>query len=133
MKKTNKKLIFIESLCFFIGWLIIFLLGADKPPPVGFWNIAAMLVVFDIIQGFYLNYLLRNITIRPTFNQNTLLFILAGILVSGITALISGRYDLKNAFLWIGVVTAVSVLYGSIFWVINWWIVKKACNTQVVP
>ena len=126
MKKTNQKLIIIESICFIIGWLMIFLLGADKPPPVGFWHIAAMLVVLDIIQGFYLNDLLRNITIRPTFKQNTLLFILAGMLVSGITAFISGRYDLKNALIWIGVVTAVSILYGSFFWVVNWWIVKKS-------
>lgn len=125
MYMTTKKLIMIESLCFFIGWIIIFLLGADFPPPVGFWTIAALLVVLDIIQAFYLSYLLRNITIKPTFIKNALLFILAGILAAGMTAIISGQYDLKNAFIWIGVVTAVSVLYGIFFWVVNWWIVKN--------
>lgn len=125
MNKPTKKLIIIESLSFFVGWIIIFLLGADKPPPVGFWNIIVLLIVLDIIQGFYLIYLLRNITIRPTFIKNTLLFFLAGILISGITALASGMYDLKNGFIWIGVVTAVSVLYGLIFWLTNWWIIKR--------
>lgn len=84
---------------FFVGWIIIFLLGADKPPPVGFWNIVVLLIVLDIIQGFYLSYLLRNITIGPTFIKNTFLFFLAGIIVSGITALTSGTYDLINAFI----------------------------------
>lgn len=125
MYKKNRELIIIESLCFFIGWLILFLLGADKPPPVGFWNIVVLLIVLDIIQGLYLSYLLRNMTIKPTFKKNALLFILAGILVSGISAVISGSYDLKNAFIWIGVVTAVSVLYGSFFWAVNWWNVKR--------
>ena len=132
VSKTTKKLIIIESICFFVGWIIIFLLGADKPPPVGFWNIVVLLIVLDIIQGYYLSYLLRNIMVRPTFIKNIFLFFLAGIIVSGITAITSGTYDLINVFIWIGLVTTVSVLYGFFFWVINWWIAKKKARNNIV-
>lgn len=82
MTKFDRNLIILESSLFFVFWIVVFLLGADFPPPVGFWKIVVLTLILDIVQAFYLRFLLKNITTRPTYIINSIFFVLGGIIVS---------------------------------------------------
>ena len=126
MSSFDKKLRIIETLTFFAAWNVIFLLGADFPPPVGFLWLVLLVFVLDIFQFFYLGYLLPNIGRTPTFVLNLLFFLAGGLFVSLISTFLQHHIELVSKAIWITAVTAVSSLYGIILWVANWWIKRAA-------
>ncbi|MFJ6942197.1 hypothetical protein ACGEN4_02160 [Limosilactobacillus mucosae] len=56
-----KKIKISETAVFIIGSLGIALLGADFPPPLGFWKIVAVISLVALIQWYYLDWLLERI------------------------------------------------------------------------
>ncbi|GIN98770.1 hypothetical protein J6TS1_46400 [Siminovitchia terrae] len=52
--KAIKKIIYLNEITFFFVWVIIFLMGADKPPPIGFIWIVLLVVLLDVAQYYYL-------------------------------------------------------------------------------
>lgn len=125
MKYNYKKIVFIESLLFIVGWTIIFLLGADFPPPEGFWKIIMLVVILDLIQIPYLYDLLTHINMKPTFFKNFLFFICGGVIVSLLTSRKNVGGDLKQRMIWILMVTFVSIVYGNVLWFVNRLFVKS--------
>lgn len=128
MTKFDRKLMILESTLFFVVWTIIFLLGADFPPPVGFWIIVAVILILDIIQLLYLRFLLKNITTRPTYIINFIFFVLGGIIVS-LPAIWQADTDVQGKVILVSVITIVSVIYGNVFWIFNK-IVKTKDNAK---
>lgn len=120
----NKKITSINFLLFFIGWTIIFLLGADFPPPIGFIWIVLLTLLLDVIQSYYLyHYFLSRIKNRKEtklFLINSL-FYLIGSLVLAILISIPNllTIEVHYALVWIAVVTLVGVLYSIIFYIVN--------------
>jgi hypothetical protein len=109
---------------FLIGWLIVFLLGADFPPPIGFIWLVLLIIVLDIIQSFYLkNYFLMHIENNKNtklFFMNALYYLAGGLIIAILTSISNFQsVGLLNTLIWIIVLTLVGVLYGIIFWVFN--------------
>lgn len=118
MTKFDRNLIILESSLLFVFWIVVFLLGADFPPPVGFWKIVVLTLILDIVQAFYLRFLLKNITTRPTYIINSIFFVLGGIIVS-LPAIWQTDTEVQSKVIWVSIVTFVSVIYGNIFWIFN--------------
>lgn len=121
----SKKIALVESLVFLLGWIIIFLLGADFPPPKGFWKIVCLVVVLDVIQYFYLRYLLKIINKEPTFFKNISFFGIGGIAVSIVTNIRNVGIKFDLFFIWMLAITGVSIIYGIVFWCVNKFITNK--------
>ncbi len=121
-----KKIRLIEGLIFFWGWILVFLAGADFPPPIGFIWLILLVGILAIIQDFYLRYLIRNINKKHIWLKNIFLFLLADIIVSSIVILTNFEYynEISFALIWILVVSLVSTIYGIVFYIINKWIVN---------
>lgn len=120
----RKKIIRVNFLMFLIGWLIVFLLGADFPPPIGFIWLVLLIIVLDIIQSFYLkNYFLMHIENNKNtklFFMNALYYLAGGLIIAILTSISNFQsVGLLNTLIWIIVLTLVGVLYGIIFWVFN--------------
>lgn len=108
----------------FLGWIIIFLLGADFPPPIGFIWMVLLVFILDIVQSYYLKkYFLVRIKNRKNiklFFMNALFYLAGSLIVAGSIAIVNfQKMGLMNALIWTAVVTLVGVLYGSIFCVFN--------------
>ncbi len=107
-----------EFVVFFLGWTAVLLAGADFPPPGGFYRLVIVVGVSDIVQAIYLKWLLKNLIMRHTFLLNEVFFCAAGIIVAVMFILCNGGF--RSGFgIWIGIVTAVSVGYGTAFWCVN--------------
>lgn len=126
MGKTKyKKIIYINEITFFFGWVIIFLLGADKPPPIGFTWLVLLIIVLDVIQYFYLKKFLCSLNnkVKNLFVKNLLLFILAGVGVCILTILLNIKnflsLDYITSLIWIMMIIVPSLLYGTYFYIIN--------------
>ena len=126
MSSFDKRLRIIETLIFFIAWNVIFLLGADFPPPVGFLWVVLLVFVLDLSQFFYLGYLLPNIGKTRTFTFNLFFFLAGGLLISLISCFLQHDTQLLSKLIWIAIVTTVSIFYGITLWAANWWIKKSA-------
>ena len=113
----------IETLVFIISWILVFLLGADFPPPSGFIWIVITVLFLAFLQHLYLRRLHRHIGTEKTFLKNTILFAFAGILVSNVFIILNGTYS-REVWIWIAIITAVSVLYGIFLWIVNLYIVR---------
>ena len=116
-----KKIALINFNLFFIGWVAIFLLGADFPPPIGFIRIVFLILILDVIQLFYLkNYFLKLLESHKKlklFLMNTLFYFVGGLIISTFTS--TSNFLTFEALVWIIVVTLVSVLYSFVFLVFN--------------
>lgn len=130
MTKFDRRLIILESTLFFVVWTIIFLLGADFPPPVGFGVIVMIILILDIIQLLYLRFLLKNITHRPTYIINSIFFVFGGIIVS-LPGILQEDTDVQGKVILVSVITIISVIYGNVFWIFNK-IVKTKENAKSV-
>ncbi len=62
-----KKIKISETAVFIIGSLGIAMLGADFPPPLGFWKIIAVISLVALIQWYYLDWLLERINSKKNF------------------------------------------------------------------
>ncbi|MTI65351.1 MAG: hypothetical protein FH753_01985 [Firmicutes bacterium] len=120
-----KRIININVISFFFGWVIILFLGSDKPPPMGFIWIVLLILLLDIIQYFYLKKFLPKLKNKSKglFIKNLLFFLVGGIVVSLLTIFI----DLKlffnmgfiNVLIWVFIIITVGILYGICFYIFN--------------
>lgn len=129
---TNKfiRIIYINEIAFFFGWVLIFLWGADSPPPIGFVWLVVLIVVLDIIQYFYLKKFLPELKnkVRGLFFKNLLFSILAGIGLNLLTILSNLKdflsFGISNALIWMSIIMIVTILYGIYFYIINAVLIK---------
>ena len=120
MKPTYALLVAIEAVLFLAGWTLVFLWGADFPPPEGFWKVIALGVALDVAQTPYLLMLLSRVRERPTFARNLLFFAAGGILVALVTSAgFTGR-TFGQIATWTLAILCASVLYGLLAWGLNW-------------
>lgn len=125
-----KRVIYINEISFFFGWIIIFLLGADNPPPIGFIWLVLLVIFLDVIQYFYLKRFLTNLENKSEglFIKNLFFSVLAGSGVSILTILSRLKMFLSigfvNTLVWIVIITIVAILYGIYFYVINILLIK---------
>ena len=122
---SYKKINIIETILFIVFWIIIFLLGADFPPPLGFWKIGILVIIIALIQSIYLKCLFKYKMNKKSFINNILFFISGGFLVALFTSLPFNTNNLQNIIIWFTVIIVVSIIYGMFFWVINYLIIKK--------
>jgi len=125
-----KKIIYINEITFFFGWVIIFFLGADFPPPIDFIWLVVLTAVLDVIQYFYLKKFLPNLNnkTKRLFIKNLLFSLLAGIGLNLLTIL----FDLSNflntdpinALIWMTIIMIVAMIYGTYFYIINAILIK---------
>ena len=117
----NKKMAYINFSLFFIGWVTIFLLGADFPPPMGFIWLVPLILILDVIQSYYLkNYffkLLESSKKLKSFLMNTIFYFVGGLIISALTSI--PNFLTIDALIWIAVVTLASILYSFVFWIFN--------------
>lgn len=125
MTTFDKKLRLFETIGFFLAWVIVFLLGSDFPPPAGFIWMVLLVAVLDVIQFFYLGYLLPRIIKQPTFWLNFLFFLIGGIVVAIATAFYMNTVDWMQLVIWYGMLAIVSVVYGSSMWLFSWFVKKR--------
>lgn len=119
-----KKLQWTESSIFFAGWTIVMLLGADFPPPVGFVWVVLGIALIDALQWVYLGWLLKALMHKRTFWLNLALFMVIGFLTAMLLAILNGALA-SGTIIWLAVITIVAMIYGIIFWIVNWLIAKK--------
>lgn len=118
-----KNIQIIEFIVFFFGWIIILLAGADFPPPKGFSHLVILIFVLDVLQAFYLHYLIPRFNGLKMFVVNECLFLIAGILTPMLFILING-YALTLTCIWLVLIAIVSLVYGTCFYGINDFISK---------
>ncbi|MDY5112867.1 MAG: hypothetical protein SPE66_04050 [Bilifractor sp.] len=116
--KRWRWILVIEFVVFFFGWTAILMAGADFPPPKGFYRLVILIAVLDIIQTLYLKWLAKRLIKGRTFLLNELFFCTAGTILAVIFILFNGGFRSESG-IWVGIITAVSVGYGTIFWSIN--------------
>ncbi|HBB60182.1 MAG TPA: hypothetical protein DCZ61_00135 [Lachnospiraceae bacterium] len=131
MESRNwKKIRIIESILFPAGWILILLAGADFPPPRGFYRLVILIILLDLVQQLYLRWLCKNLIMRRTFLLNELLFLAAGVVVAVLFVLCNGGFQ-KESGIWTGVIAAVSVVYGTAFWIIHRLLAGKIRKSDV--
>ena len=125
----DKKILLINFISFFIGWIFVLLLGADFPPPTGFIWLVFLVFFLDVIQYFYLNkYFLKRIKKHKKiklFLANSLFYLFGGFVVSVCTTLpVFTNLKQTISIIWVIVIITVSVLYSIIFWIFNWFLYR---------
>ncbi|MBC5630565.1 hypothetical protein H8S20_17040 [Clostridium sp. NSJ-6] len=127
---NTSKIILINSILFFIGWNGVMLLGADFPPPSGYIWMAILIAVLDYIQYKYLRSFLIELrrNKKKSFIDNTIFFLIGGVAISSLILIVRLNLMLSQPFVdWITfiiVVTLVGVIYGVLFWIFNYILVK---------
>ncbi|MFJ7737682.1 hypothetical protein ACIQ2D_15315 [Lysinibacillus sp. NPDC097287] len=133
--KISKMIIIINVGTFFLGWNIIFLAGADKPPPIGFLWLVCLVLLLDIAQFFYLKRFLPRLHTKSKglFFINLFYFFFAGLIVGVITILarinIMSGLQLSDIFIWIVLIISASLVNGAFFYAFNIVLLKKYKNS----
>ena len=110
----------VESVVCFLGWVVVFALGADRPVPPGFWKLVVLVGVLMSAQFLYVRRLLADmLSAQPTFRRNEVMFVVTGGLVAILTGW--GRMDLVSSagVVWLLTVTGVGLTYGTVLWAVN--------------
>ncbi|MGH4140472.1 hypothetical protein [Clostridium sp.] len=124
-KFSYKKIMYINEFSFFFGWTIIFLLGADKPPPIGFLWLVLLTAFLDGIQFLYLKVFLPKLfcSANKLFIKNLMFSTFGGLAVGLLVILINFQQFLSigllNNAIWLAVITIVGLLYGIFFYWFN--------------
>lgn len=120
-----RKITIINSTTFFFLWIIIFLAGADKPPPIGFLWIVLLVVLLDIAQWFYLKRFIPKL-MRKTkglFVENLFYFFLGGIVVSFLTIItkidVAISIGVLNNIIWIMSIVVAAMMNAICFYMLN--------------
>lgn len=114
-----KKIKIIETAVFIVGSLGITLLGADFPPPLGFWKIIAVISLVALIQWYYLDWLLERINSKKSLLMTVGIYALLGGMSA--TAMITASGQLKKeTVIWLGLIILWTAAYGLFFWLVNW-------------
>lgn len=124
-KKLYKKIIYINEFSFFFGWIIIFLLGADKPPPIGFLWLVLLTGFLDGIQYLYLKVFLPKLfcSANKLFIKNLMFSTFGGLVVGLLVMIVNFKQFLSSGLLnnviWLAVLTIVGLVYGIYFYWFN--------------
>ena len=129
-----KKISKLNEYLYFVGWTIIMLLGADKPPPVGFIIIVMIIAVqakiLNLYSSFYLSKLLKKE--KKAFLKNFIYWSLfglgTGIILSFFKSSESGLpedEDFKNKIILIIVIYVIGVLNGFVYYLFNKILINK--------
>lgn len=121
-----KRIQLVESTCFFIGTLIIMIVGADFPPPQGFRIIIAL---FAIGQYVYLGWLLSHLTLKRTLPISIILFALLGSIVT-ISMMCLSNQPIQDGEIWVIIVALAAGGYGFLVWLISWLILRLSYERQ---
>lgn len=121
-----KRIQLVESTCFFIGTLIIMIVGADFPPPQGFRIIIAL---FAISQYVYLGWLLSHLNLKRTLPISIILFALLGSIVT-ISMMCLSNQPIQDGENWVIIVALVAGGYGFLVWLISWLILCLSYERQ---
>ena len=127
---NTSKIILINSILFFIGWNGIIILGSDFPPPSGYIWMAILIAVLDYIQYKYLRGFLIELRRdkKKSFIDNTIFFLIGGVAISSLILIVRLNLMMSQPFVdWITfiiVVTFIGVIYGVLFWIFNYILVK---------
>lgn len=106
------------------------LLGADFPPPSGYIWMVILIAVLDYIQYRYLRGFLLELRKdkKKSFIDNIIFFLIGGIAISALILIVRLNLTLAQPFVnwvtFIVVVTFVGLIYGIIFWIFNYILVK---------
>ncbi|NBJ68607.1 MULTISPECIES: hypothetical protein [Clostridia] len=120
----KKKIIAINLTSFFFIWLLIFLAGADKPPPIGFLWVVGLLIGLDIILCFYLKSFLSRLKSRKKgiFFIHMVYFFVGGMVLSLVTILLKPSYldmGLLNISFWMISIICVAMINGICCYLLN--------------
>lgn len=129
-EKINKKIIKINVTTFFFLWIIIFLAGADKPPPIGFLWLVFLILILDIALYLYLKRFLVKLqnNTKWIFAKNLFCFFLVAIIVSVLT--IVSRINLMLALqpnellLWVTSIIFAALINAICLYVFNIFLIK---------
>lgn len=127
---NKETIVWINTVSFFIGWVVIMLAGADFPPPVGFIWVVALIAILDFVQYKYYPYFFNEMSKnrKISFKKNMIFFVVGGLIVSLFTLV--ARLDVTlqvgsiNNLIWVCVVTTVGILYGIWFWIVNFLLLR---------
>lgn len=98
------------------------LLGADFPPPSGFYKMVLLIVGLAIIQFAYLWFILPKIRRKDkhTFLLHLVFYLLGGILTSILMIIVVNpqvmAVTLNDGLMWGGIITLVSLIYSVALW-----------------
>lgn len=109
----------VETIIFIVSWTIIMLLGADFPPPSGFWIVIIGILILACIQWFYMNWILARIYLIKSLFISILIFASIGLIDAVAMALLLSQNFYDSFIIWLSICTIVAALYGLIFWFSN--------------
>ena len=115
LKRKTAVISGMESVVCFLGWVVVFALGADRPVPPGFWKLVVLVGVLMAVQFLYVRRLLADMLLaQPTFRRNEVMFVVAGVSLAILTGWwwhtdFTGRAGVIRLV----VVTGVGLVYGS--------------------
>lgn len=114
----------------FLGWVVVFALGADRPVPPGFWKLVVLVGVLMAVQFLYVRRLLADMLLaQPTFRRNEVMFVVAGVSL----AILTGwwwhtDFTGRAGAIWLVVVTGVGLVYGTVLWAVNRMLIRVVCG-----
>ena len=123
-ESLKRKVAFVagaESVVCFLGWVVVFVLGADRPVPPGFWKLVVLVGVLMVAQFLYVRRLLAGILLaQPTFRRNEVMFAVAGVSLAVLTGWWwHTDFTGMAGVIWLVVVTGVGLVYGTVLWTVN--------------
>lgn len=121
LKRKTAVISGMESVVCFLGWVVVFALGADRPVPPGFWKLVVLVGVLMAVQFLYVRRLLADMLLaQPTFRRNEVMFAVAGVSLAVLTGW-SWHTDFTGmaGVIWLVVVTGVGLVYGTVLWMVN--------------
>ena len=120
----------MESVVCFLGWVVVFALGADRPVPPGFWKLVVLVGVLMAVQFLYVRRLLADMLLaQPTFRRNEVMFAVAGVSLAALTGW-WWHTDFTGVagVIWLAVVTVVGLVYGTVLWAVNRTFARVFCG-----
>ncbi|MEO4054627.1 hypothetical protein [Solibacillus sp. CAU 1738] len=132
MKKVAEisKILWINTILFFVGWTMFFLIGADHPPPIGFLWIVLFIFILDTIQYVYLKGFLMQLIEQKKglFTKNLLFFVSGGLIITVLVSILQlvESKELSTAYvlIWLGLMLGTGTLYAIVFWFFNVFLLK---------
>ena len=111
----------VESVVCFLGWVVVFALGADRPVPPGFWKLVVLVGVLMVVQFLHVRRLLADMLLaQPTFRRNEAMFAVAGVVLAVLTGWWwHADFTGMAGVIWLVVVAGVGLVYGTVLWAVN--------------
>ncbi|BBE31506.1 hypothetical protein OSSY52_16470 [Tepiditoga spiralis] len=135
MKNKVKKISKINSIIFFVIWIIIMLLGADKPPPKGFLIVVFILYIQSAILEIYSNFLIPKLINKEKnlFLKNTMYWSLFGSITWFILSIFPNLLFREKINIYFNlilflVILIISIINSFIYYFFNKIIIKNNKN-----